>query len=215
MPHLLVWFLGLLSDLLSLFACVCVCARTFPSANYRCIQIVAFPGGEPSVSTSEKMQIMSSWLKSAVKTFLILPLFAHREQSVIFVWCSKGRVSEACVVAGVEIVLFKLLRNSYPPAKMFLLRQKHLLGNEVNLITDAALHFPLCYDAESNILVFVAREEPEYEFLCCLCAKMKLRLISLAQKTENGWNKERGEHPVHLQLVCSCRNICIYYSTAH
>lgn len=57
--------------------CVCVRARAFPTANYTCIQIVGVPGGESSVSTSEKMQIMSSWLKSSLKNFLILPLFAQ------------------------------------------------------------------------------------------------------------------------------------------
>lgn len=51
----------------------------FFSTNYRCIQIVVFPGDESSVSTSEEMQIMSSWLKPAVKSILISPLFAHCE----------------------------------------------------------------------------------------------------------------------------------------
>lgn len=51
--------------------------------NYRCRQIAAFSGDESSVSTSAEMQIMSSWLNSAVRSILISPLFAHCEQSVV------------------------------------------------------------------------------------------------------------------------------------
>lgn len=53
-------------------------------ANYTCRQIAAFSGDESSVSTSAEMQIVSSWLNSAVRSRLIYPLFAHCEQCCHF-----------------------------------------------------------------------------------------------------------------------------------
>lgn len=92
----------------------------FLSTNYRCIQIVVFPGDESSVSTSVEMQIMSSWLKPAVKSILISPLFAHCECCHSAVIKRVGCFTCVCVCVWpdgvqveIKVFLLKLLRNGY------------------------------------------------------------------------------------------------------